>query len=148
MFKKALFSASIAAMSSFTGLAVETATVTNAWVRETKLGRSTAAYLNFKNISDKAITLVAIGCSGFKLCEMHQTVSTNGNNHMEKLDRLIIPPKKTIKFKPGGKHIMMISAQSHLHPDKHIVIDLQFASGKSLKVPINIKKFSYLPEDL
>ena len=80
-----------------------------------------AAYGEISNITGKDIKLIDAYSPAFNMTEIHKTIITDGVARMKHQPELSIKNNETLKFKPGGLHIML------MHP----IID--FTVGDSIK---------------
>jgi hypothetical protein len=51
--------------------------------------------------------LRSVGSASVLRVEMHETVEENGMSMMRPLDSAPVPARGTVKFEPGGKHVMV-----------------------------------------
>lgn len=68
-----------------------------------------AGYMKINNTSTQAQEIIAVQSTAFETVELHETRMADGMMKMIELDSLEIPAKSTVEFKPGGKHLMLIS---------------------------------------
>src|SRR5271154_6894911 len=81
-------------------------TVTDAWVKATAPGQTTAAaYLQIK--SDAPAKLVGVSSPAAKTTQMHEMKMEGNVMQMRPLDALDLPAGMTVEFKPGANHIML-----------------------------------------
>lgn len=53
------------------------------------------------------VSLVSVTADDVMRMEMHETVEEDGMARMKNLDKALIPAGETVKFEPGGKHLMI-----------------------------------------
>ncbi|HEY9092316.1 copper chaperone PCu(A)C [Parasphingorhabdus sp.] len=53
------------------------------------------------------VALLAVTADDTLRLEMHETIEENGVSKMQAVDRVEIPAGGTVKFEPGGKHLML-----------------------------------------
>ena len=81
-------------------------TVTDAWIRATAPGQTTAAvYLQIK--SDAAAKLVSVSSPAARIVQIHEMKMNGGVMQMRAISSLDLPAGKTVELKPGGYHIML-----------------------------------------
>ncbi len=113
-------------------------TVDNAWVREAVPGAKVqAGYMILSNPSDEAIELVRVESMLFEQIDLHEMSMSDGMMSMDSLDKVLIPAKGQVSFKPGGKHLMMHNAKSTFVKDQWVPLTLSFKSGD--KQVVNVK---------
>ena len=81
-----------------------------------------AAYGEISNKTGKDIKLIDAYSPAFNMTEIHKTIITDGVARMKHQPELKIKNNETLKFAPGGLHIML------MHP----IID--FTIGDSIKI--------------
>jgi hypothetical protein len=81
-------------------------TITDAWVKATAPGQTTAAaYLKIK--SDAPAKLIGISSPVAKAVQIHEIKVQDNVMHMRPIDSLDLPAGKTVELKPGAYHIML-----------------------------------------
>ena len=88
--------------------------IENAYAKKPPVGSNeVAAYMSITNATDESISINGIFCFGSKASFLHdQRINPeSGMIYMNKIDNLIINPRETVPFKPGGKHVMIIGVQ-------------------------------------
>lgn len=53
------------------------------------------------------VTLISVTSDDVMRMEMHETVEEDGVAKMKNLEKTLIPAGGTVKFEPGGKHLMI-----------------------------------------
>ena len=101
----------------------EIPTVNDYWLRAAPPGAMMqAAYGEITNKTGKDIKLVDAYSPAFNMTEIHKTIITDGVARMKHQPELSIKNNETLKFKPGGLHIML------MHPN------IDFTVGDSIKI--------------
>lgn len=104
--------------------------VNGAWVRKAPASASVqAAYFVLKNIGGREITVRGVSSPDFDRAQMHETVSASGSSTMQPLKEFTIPPRGSVVFAPGGKHLMLFNP--HLNFAGGDRVQLQFICGES-----------------
>ena len=91
--------------------------------------RMSAGYLTLTSNSREAITITSITSPEFKAVELHESKLEDGMSRMVRLDELRIPAGATVRFEPGGKHLMLMgydgasdTAALQFHADDTLVL--------------------------
>jgi copper(I)-binding protein len=101
--------------------------VDNARVRALIQGQDkTVAYMDVQNRTDSAITLVGASAEPVRTFEIHTTRMDDGVMRMRRLQRVEIPAGNTVRFQPGGRHLMLFGVRSL---DAELTVQLEFADG-------------------
>jgi copper(I)-binding protein len=112
-------------------------TVEFAWVREgPPVAKTLAAYMTIKNSSMEPISIQSVRSTEFNRVELHRSMMADGMAIMKKETQVEIPARGRIKFKPGGRHIMLIGPSKALKVGD--VIRLYFLLGNGDEVPIDV----------
>ncbi len=69
-------------------------------------GNPSAGYATIEGGPDD-VSLVSVTADDVMRMEMHETVEENGMAMMKSLDKVPVPAGETVKFEPGGKHLMI-----------------------------------------
>jgi len=115
--------------------------VSDAWVREGPPSASMlGGFMVIHNHSNKARILVKASSDSFGMAELHRTMKADGMMKMIKQDKIEIPAKGSLAFKPGDYHIMLMKPKQSLKAGDHVMITLGFADGTSVKVKFPVRK--------
>jgi periplasmic copper chaperone A len=85
-----------------------------------------AAYFTIR--SEKADRIVAVSSSLADAVEIHASVTNGDRVSMQRLETLELPAGKTVRFEPGGMHLMVISPRSEASA-KAFPITIELQSG-------------------
>jgi len=98
-------------------------TVTDAWVKTTAPGQTTAAaYLQIK--SDTPAKLVGASSPAAKIVQIHGMKMQDNVMQMRAISSLDLPAGKTVEFKPGSYHIMLSEINQPLKPGETVPLTL------------------------
>lgn len=111
------------------------------WIRAAPPGASMlAGYLMLHNPSEKDRTLVSADSPDFGMVEVHRSVVENGIAKMFAQETLVIPATEHLMFEPGGYHLMLMQPKRALNEGDKTQINLHFADGGILHVPMQVRK--------
>ena len=117
--------------------------VQNTMIKTTPPGiNNSAAYLTILNNSDSDITLINVASDAAQLVEMHEHIMSNGVMKMQRMEPLKIEANSSVKFQPGGYHIMFIGVTQDIKDGDKIDITLSFDDGTK-KIISSIAKKKY-----
>ncbi len=111
----------------------------NPVIRTPMAGRPTAGYFDFNynyNVPDR---IISVASPAFKRVEMHDSVTDGGMKKMVKLDTLDLPAKSSIKFAPGGKHLMLFDPTKTLRSGELIKVTFVFSQRDPIDVSFEVK---------
>lgn len=131
-----LFVSTVAALAACAaGLAAAAPpSITGAWVRATPPGAKTgAAYLTISS-DGAADTLLAATSPAARAVELHTHVTDNGLSRMQRLAEVAIPESGSVRFEPGGLHLMLIDIAAPLVAGQQLTLALRFATAGVVEV--------------
>lgn len=115
--------------------------VSDAWVREGPPNASAlGGFMVIHNHSKQAKSLVKASSDSFGKAELHRTMQADGMMKMMKQEKIEIPAKGSLTFKPGDYHIMLMKPKKSLKAGDHVTITLGFSDGSSIKVKYPVRK--------
>jgi copper(I)-binding protein len=110
-------------------------TVTNAWVRMMPPTiKVHGGYLTITNSGAQVQELVAAASDDYEAVEVHLSRIENGVATMQRLESIEIPAGGTVKFEPGGMHLMLMGARKPLEHGALVPIRLGFRAGTKIEV--------------
>ena len=113
-------------------------TVSQAWARATppkiKIG---AAYVKIEG-GHHGDRLVGASSKIADRVEIHAHAMDGGKMSMTKIDDLDIPAGGTVKFEPGGYHLMLIDLRQQLKEGEQLKLVLEFANAGKVDVVARI----------
>lgn len=98
-------------------------------------GRPGAAYFALNNGGTATTTVAAVHIEGAEKAEMHETMGGS----MAPLASLEVKPGETVRFEPGGKHVMAFGLKPDLTAGGTAEITLTFADGDKLSAPLKLE---------
>ncbi|MEJ2346295.1 MAG: copper chaperone PCu(A)C [Gammaproteobacteria bacterium] len=97
-----------------------------------------AGYFELTNNGQHTLTLTGASSPAFRRVMMHHSVHQNGQDRMLPVAKMTVAPGKTIRFAPGGYHLMLMHRNRTLHVGDSVPIRLHFASGHDLEVKFKV----------
>jgi copper(I)-binding protein len=138
--------ASLAAFTLLASLAVAQAppplVVQNAWVRATPGAEMAAAYLTLRNVSPNAVTVTGIESPVAGHAMIHETTVQGGQSRMRPHEPLVVAPGMTVKFEPGGLHVMLHDLKQPLTVGQNVPLLITLAGGGTLQVTAAVRPLS------
>jgi copper(I)-binding protein len=105
----------------------------NPWVREPLPGQSkTAAYLELRNNTSGPVTLIKAHSTHARAIEIHESTNKDGMVGMRRVDKVVIPGQETVRFAPGGLHLMLFGIDEL---PATVEVQLVLASEQTITVP-------------
>ena len=69
-----------------------------------------AGYFELRNPGSTPLVLESLASGAFESVEMHETVEENGVSRMRALANATVAPGETLRFEPGGMHLMLMGS--------------------------------------
>ncbi len=115
--------------------------VMNAWVRATDPGaRANGGYMTLFNATESDLRLTAVSSRQFERVEMHEMAVVDGMMKMRKLDDVVVPAAGSVKFAPGGQHLMMHRpVGGHLVAGASVDLTLEFDDGSQQSLTVRVE---------
>ena len=114
--------------------ATEGLTVSQPWMRFLTPGVPAAGYFTLRNSGARPAVLTGAASPACGQLMLHQSVVENGTAHMTMVMSVAVPAHGTVKFQPGGYHLMCIQPSAELRPKHSVPVSLQFKDGRSVSV--------------
>lgn len=129
-----------AAVPPATAAAQAAVTATDAWIRASAPGVDVAdAYFELHNTRRRPVTLTEVRAAGAASASVHTTVIANGVASMRRLAQVELLAGETVKFQPGGMHVLLTGVKGPLQAGASMLLTLGFADGSQLRVRATIK---------
>jgi len=113
------------------------------WIREAPPNsKMLAGYFTIMNHSGKSAEIVGASSDKFEKIELHKTVHEGGVAKMKAQSSVEVGKHATVKFQPGGLHLMLINPKAQLKAGDKVDINLKFKKGGDLKMTAVVKKGS------
>jgi len=93
----------------------------------------TAAYLTLTNNTTQAITITHVASPNFESVEMHESVLEDGMARMYLLEDVTILAGASIRFEPGGKHLMLLRPTGTIDS-----VVLEFHASVAVVLTVNV----------
>ena len=115
--------------------------ISQAWSRATPSGAKIAGgYLTIENKGAAPDRLVGGGGDVAGRVEIHEMAMDNGVMKMRPLDKgLAIEPGKTVKFAPGGYHLMLMDIKQPLKQGDKVPVTLEFEKAGKVTVSLDVQ---------
>lgn len=113
--------------------------VEEAWVRLPAVSsRPGAAYFTVKGGAE-ATSLLGISSPAAVRTELHEMKHEGGMMTMTPIKDVAIPARGTVKFEPGGKHVMLYDLSPEIRAGGKIPLRLAFANGKTIEIEAELR---------
>jgi copper(I)-binding protein len=103
--------------------------VTDAWIRALPPSVPSGGYFTLRNGTPSPVTLTTAKSPACGMLMLHKSDSTAGMTSMDDVSEVIVPAGGTVKFAPGGYHLMCTEAGPAIKPGQHVPVTLNFRGG-------------------
>jgi len=121
--------------------AAPTVQIKDNWIPEAPPNAKTlAAYFTITNTGKSDLTLMGAHCDAFAKAEIHKTMKKGNMSSMMEQKNVVVAAGKSLKFAPGGYHLMLINPKSAIKAEQTHNITFQFADQSELTMPFPVVK--------
>ena len=114
----------------------------NAWVRAIPGADTAAAYLTLRNVSSNPVTVLGVESPLAGHAMIHETTVQGGQSRMRPHEQLVVAPGMTVKFEPGGLHVMLHDLKQPLSVGQIVPLVITLAGGGTLQVTAAVRPLS------
>lgn len=111
----------------------------DAWVRATPGVEVAAAYLTLHNGGTQPVVVNGVTSPAAGAAMIHESSLVNGQSTMRAHEPLRIGAGETVRFTPGGMHIMLHMLKRPLAPGDEVPLVLLLEGGGSLTVTARVR---------
>jgi copper(I)-binding protein len=136
---KKLIHALIAALALLAGTAhAQNVEVRDAWVRTTVQGqKASGAFM--KLTAREGTRLVGADSPVAGITEVHEMKMEGDVMKMRAAPDVELPAGKTVEFKPGGYHVMLMDLKTPLKKDSTVPLTLMFKDAKGVESKVEVQ---------
>jgi periplasmic copper chaperone A len=113
--------------------------VQDAWTRQAPGSDVAAVYLTLRNPSAKPIIIIGVESSVASHAMIHETKTESGQSRMRPHEQLVIAPGQTVKFEPGGLHVMLHGLAQPVAAGHSVPLVLLLAGGGKMQVTAMVR---------
>lgn len=114
--------------------------ISGAWIPAAPpASRMLAGYLDLHNGGSTPLVVTGAAGEDFGRVEIHRSTVVDGTARMRRQDRVEIAPGETLRFEPGGLHLMLMRPGRTLHPGDTTRLELITASGTRLDFSAEVR---------
>ena len=111
-------------------------------IRATAPGmKATGGYLTITNHGKADDALISASADFAGRVELHEMLMDGDVMKMrERKAGIAVPAGSTVMLKPGGLHLMLMGLKQTLQGGQKLEVELNFASGRTLRLPAHVKR--------
>jgi len=112
-------------------------TVSDAWMRALPASVPSGGYFALRNGTAKPVTLTTAQSPACGMLMLHKSSGMAGMSSMDDVSDLVVPAGGTVKFSPGGYHLMCMQAK--LKPGQPVPVTLNFQDGAKVTATFAVR---------
>lgn len=112
--------------------------VSGGWIRWLPGNGPLAGYFQMENRGNEPLELVGASGADFSRIQLHRSIETKGMERMIHLHSITIPAGATVRFKPGGYHLMLWRRHD-LKIGQKVEIRLHFSGGVDIGASFRVR---------
>jgi copper(I)-binding protein len=116
--------------------------ISDAWIRALPAGLPAGGYFTLHNNEAKSLTLTGAQSKSCGMLMLHKSSDMGGMMHMDDVAKIDVPPHGTLKFAPGGYHLMCMEPSAEIKPGSTASVTLTFSDGSSVTAPFAVRSAS------
>jgi copper(I)-binding protein len=113
-----------AAQAEVSGIAIG-----DAWIRALPAGVPDGGYFTLHNGGNTGVSLTGATSPACGMVMLHQSSDMGGMSHMDDIASVDVAAGATVKFAPGGMHLMCMNPSAAVKPGGKIAVTLRFVDG-------------------
>jgi len=129
----------VAALTLATPASAAQVQISDAWFRALPAPSPSGGYFTLKNTGTTAVTLTGASSPACGMLMMHQSMNTGGMSSMEDVANVPVAVGGTVKFAPGGYHLMCMDPTPAMKPGAVVSVTLKFADKSEAKADFAVK---------
>lgn len=103
-------------------------------------GNPAAIYFTIANTSDRPIAISGVSVQGADSAMLHTTtVGPQGTSTMGEMAQQAVPAGETVRFEPGGRHVMAGGLADTVRPGGVVEVTLTFTGGDKVSFPAAVR---------
>ena len=114
-------------------------TVSEAWIRALPPSVPSGGYFTLHNGGTKSVTLTGAESPACGMLMLHKSENHGGMGTMMEMETVEVPPGGTVRFAPGGYHLMCTDATGAIQPGKTVPVTLLFRDGVKIVAGFAVK---------
>lgn len=102
-------------------------------------GNPGAVYFDVVNSGTDDTMIRAVSVAGAGSAELHEVAEANGQQSMNSIFQIGVPAGETLKFEPGGLHVMAIDLADTVTAGSEAEVTLTFVGGDKVSFPAEVR---------
>ena len=116
--------------------------VTDGWFRALPGKLPAGGYFTAYNGTGRDVAIMSANSDACGMLMMHRSSNKGGMSGMDMVDRLIVPAGGTLRFAPGGYHLMCENPNPKMKIGGRVGVLLKLSDGSSVAAGFDVKDAS------
>ena len=134
-----LIAALLAAAPAIAQASPDAVTVTEGWIRALPPSVPSGGYFTLRNGGDMAVTLTGADSPACGMLMLHKSEDHGGMGGMDDVAEVDVPAGGTLRFAPGGYHLMCMDAGPAIKPGASVPVTLSFKDGGHVTAKFQVR---------
>lgn len=113
--------------------------IANPWFRALPAKLPAGGYFDVRNNGKIAVHLTGAASPACGMLMLHKSSEKGGMSSMEDVQSIDIAPGATVKFMPGGYHLMCMDPSAAMKPGATVAVTLKFSDGSVASAKFAVK---------
>jgi len=114
-------------------------TVSEAWIRALPPSVPSGGYFTLHNAGSKPVILTGAESPACGMLMLHKSENHGGMGMMMDMDSVDVPAGGTVRFAPGGLHLMCMQAGPAIKPGSVVPVTLTFQDGRKIATKFQVR---------
>ncbi len=114
-------------------------TITDAWLRALPGNLPAGGYFTLHNGTARTVTLTGAESPACGMVMLHKSDEMSGMSSMSEVASIDVTAGSTVKFAPGGYHLMCMDPTALLKPGATVAVTVQFADDAKITTPFAVR---------
>jgi hypothetical protein len=137
--RKHLFEIAIAAALIAAPAHAATIIVKDGWFRALPANLPAGGYFTVHNVGANTVSITGAASPACGMLMLHKTEDKGGTMDMMDMPSIPVPGAGTVKFAPGGFHLMCMSPTAAMKPGANVPVTLIFSDGSKITQSFDVK---------
>jgi copper(I)-binding protein len=113
--------------------------ITDGWFRALPGKLPAGGYFTAFNGTNNEISIIGADSDGCGMLMIHQSSNKGGMSGMDMVDKVSVPANGTVRFAPGGYHLMCDSPTAKMKVGSKVAVSLKLSDGSSVTAGFVVK---------
>ena len=113
--------------------------IRDGWFRALPGKLPAGGYFTAYNGTNQEVSILGADSDACGMLMMHQSSNKGGMSSMDMVDKVSVPAGGTLRFAPGGYHLMCDNPTARMKPGNKVAVSLKLSDGSSVTAGFVVK---------